>query len=238
MPNYETELDTAGQQEMIRDILQKFRLVTGVPIALFDNTLAAENVVVHDEQIAYGTVLPYLQQCVKEKQALEFAVADGQLTVVPIQTSSGTFGYLCALAAGDRPAEYYAGLRKFLEYAADDIARNCLNMLMYRHYVEEFKRSIWDNLDKDLSVGLICEVMGIGKTTLSANFKKYAGTSIAKFILNTRIEKAQLLLANTDIPITEISAQVGFTDYNYFCRVFRKVVGESPSSFRTLHRVS
>lgn len=237
MSNYETELDTAGQQEMICGILQKFRLVTGVPIMLFDDTLTAENVVVHDEQIPYGTALPYLQQSVNEKQALEFAIADGQLTVVPVQASSGTFGYLCTLAAGDRPAAYYAGLRKFMEYAADDIARNCLNMLMYRHYVEAFKRSIWDNLDKDLSVGLICEAMGIGKTTLSADFKKYAGTSIAKFIRNTRIEKAQLLLASTDIPITEISDQVGFTDYNYFCRVFRKVVGESPSSYRTLHQV-
>lgn len=237
MPDYEAEVNITDQQEIICDILQKFRLATGVPITLYDSTLANENAVFQDVQIPYDTVLPYLQQCFKEQQTLVLSITEGNLTVMPIQTSSGTFGFLCTLAAAGSPVEYYEGIRRFMEYIADDIVRNCVSVLMYRHYVDAFKRSIWDNLDKDLTVNLLCEAMGVGKTTLSACFRKYAGTTIAKFILNTRIEKAQLLLANTDLPIAEISAQVGFTDYNYFCRVFRKMVGDSPSRYRVMHQV-
>lgn len=66
-----------------------------------------------------------------------------------------------------------------------------------------------------------------------ADFKKYAGTTIAKFILNIRIEKAQELLTTTNLSVTEISEKVGFCDYNYFCRVFRKYNGISPQKYRT-----
>jgi two-component system response regulator YesN len=92
-------------------------------------------------------------------------------------------------------------------------------------------------LDQDLSVSRLCKMLGIGKTRLSSDFKKYAGTTIAKFVLNVRMEKAQVLLTTTDLSITMISEQVGFHDYNYFCRVFRKYHGESPWAYRMHHAV-
>jgi len=41
------------------------------------------------------------------------------------------------------------------------------------------------------------------------------------------------LLRSTDLSITEIAMEVGFSDSNYFARQFRRALGESPRSFRT-----
>jgi hypothetical protein len=46
--------------------------------------------------------------------------------------------------------------------------------------------------------------------------------SVSKYINFVRLEKAKDTLSKTDLSVREISDQVGFNDYNYFCRVFKK----------------
>ena len=56
--------------------------------------------------------------------------------------------------------------------------------------------------------------------------------SLTKYILAIRINKAESLLLTTDMNITEIAISSGFTDANYFSRVFKKETGKSPSKYR------
>ena len=58
--------------------------------------------------------------------------------------------------------------------------------------------------------------------------KQYTSGGIASFIKQKRLKKAKLLIKTTDMKISEISAAVGFSDYNYFLRVFKKEFGVSP----------
>lgn len=55
---------------------------------------------------------------------------------------------------------------------------------------------------------------------------------IAEYIRTLRLQQAQTLLKESDIPITEIAASVGFDDYNYFRRVFKKETGCSAKKYR------
>lgn len=63
-------------------------------------------------------------------------------------------------------------------------------------------------------------------------FKAATGKTPLSYINEYRIDRAATLLARTDTPITEIALSVGFSDVNYFARVFRGVRGCSPSAFR------
>lgn len=54
-----------------------------------------------------------------------------------------------------------------------------------------------------------------------------------KYIRKRRIDKAMELLKTTSKKVTEISANVGFMDYNYFLRVFKKEVGVSCRVYRS-----
>ena len=62
--------------------------------------------------------------------------------------------------------------------------------------------------------------------------KKHHGMSAARYLNHFRIQKACDLLANTDALIKHLSWKVGFRDSNYFCRVFKKEVGMSPTEYR------
>lgn len=62
-------------------------------------------------------------------------------------------------------------------------------------------------------------------------FKAGVGLTPTEYINRLRINQAKELLANTDMSVSEIAEAVGFTDQNYFGRVFKKLTGTSPKKF-------
>lgn len=63
-------------------------------------------------------------------------------------------------------------------------------------------------------------------------FKNYTGLSPLRFQLKIRMERAVEMLTYTDLSVGEIAARVGYTDCSYFCRVFKKMTGRTPLSYR------
>jgi two-component system response regulator YesN len=63
-------------------------------------------------------------------------------------------------------------------------------------------------------------------------FKQETGLSITAYVIKKRIEKAKQLLIERVLTLPEVAERVGFSDYNYFSRVFKKEVGVSPINYR------
>ncbi|WP_226817273.1 helix-turn-helix transcriptional regulator [Advenella sp. FME57] len=78
----------------------------------------------------------------------------------------------------------------------------------------------------------------IGKTRLNSAFDSAYGCSPAQYIRNSRIEKAKDLLLRTDLPVREISYQVGYPNHANFTTTFGKMVGMTPQQFRNNARVT
>jgi AraC-like DNA-binding protein len=53
-----------------------------------------------------------------------------------------------------------------------------------------------------------------------------------QYINSKKVERAQLLLYTTDIPVKEVAYELGFNDHSYFIRMFRKVTGITPQEYR------
>ena len=68
----------------------------------------------------------------------------------------------------------------------------------------------------------------------SRTFKRVAGESFNDFVQQARIRKAGELLASPNATITRVCFEVGFKEVSYFARVFRLVVGVSPTEFRRM----
>lgn len=66
----------------------------------------------------------------------------------------------------------------------------------------------------------------------SQMIKKYTGKNYSAHLLDLRIQKAQELLQTTDESIAQIAERVGYNDYFYFVKVFKKATGISPSVYR------
>lgn len=102
---------------------------------------------------------------------------------------------------------------------------------------EEFIQELDDLIDKNianthLNVNYIAKELNLSRTILYNLSSKYIGYGIAEYIREKRIKKAKELLLNTNHSITEISNLIGFSNYNYFCRSFKKIVGISSKEYR------
>lgn len=81
-------------------------------------------------------------------------------------------------------------------------------------------------------------IFSVSKSHLSRKFKEYTGIGINEYITYVRISNAEKLLKETTLPITQISAQCGYSDSNYFSTAFKKIRGITPKRYRTQHSVS
>jgi AraC-like DNA-binding protein len=88
------------------------------------------------------------------------------------------------------------------------------------------------NLDKPLLVDDLAEVAGYSRAHFSRMFAAEAGLAPAEFVSQERLRLASRLLSNGALSIKQVSATCGFTDPNYFAKVFRQSFGASPTQFR------
>lgn len=66
----------------------------------------------------------------------------------------------------------------------------------------------------------------------STRFKREVGKTMLQYVNEKRIEKAKTLLKTGKLQIQTVAQQCGFLDLNYFCRVFKKIQGKTPTDFR------
>lgn len=85
--------------------------------------------------------------------------------------------------------------------------------------------------DFELSVPKIAEYLNLSPDYLSGIFKQEKGITLNKYIIQTRMEVAELLIREGNISITAIAEQVGYENYSYFSSSFKKAYGCSPASY-------
>jgi len=87
------------------------------------------------------------------------------------------------------------------------------------------------NYDKNITTLSVSEQFGYNESYFSRRFKELTGISSAKYIRIMRLERAKKLLADTNMPISEVAKQSGFNDTNYFNRCFKEYYGTAPTKF-------
>lgn len=92
-------------------------------------------------------------------------------------------------------------------------------------YVEE-------NYEKNISLQDIADEYNVNYSYLSRVLNKYLGCSFAEYLTTIRLKKACQLLTRTYLQITDVSKAVGFTDYHYFSKIFKKFYNMTPSQYR------
>jgi AraC-like DNA-binding protein len=99
--------------------------------------------------------------------------------------------------------------------------------------MQKFKQAIEKKMElSDLGVDDLCEELSISRTQLFRKAKALTGESPVRLIQQMRLRKAKELLRTTELNVSEIAYEVGFTDPAYFSRAFNKEFGMSPSAIR------
>ena len=99
-------------------------------------------------------------------------------------------------------------------------------------YVGKAEKWMLSHADAELRVGDIAAQAGVALNYLQRIFKQVKGQTMIQYLNRIRIERSKFLLAQTEEPIVDIAAAVGYNSRQHFCRVFSAVVGVSPQRFR------
>ncbi|MBO7215074.1 MAG: helix-turn-helix transcriptional regulator [Clostridia bacterium] len=89
-----------------------------------------------------------------------------------------------------------------------------------------------DNYTEQFTLDFLSEKFHCSGNHFIKKFKEKTGYTPIKYLSIKKIEEAKRLLENTDMPINEIMERVGYLDASYFSKLFKKLVGYSPKSFR------
>lgn len=97
------------------------------------------------------------------------------------------------------------------------------------HNAQEYIR---EHLTDDLSLKLVADKVRVSTAYLSTLFSQHLGCGFVDYLNKIRIQYACDYMQDGTMKIYEIAFLVGFHDEKYFSRVFKKVMGQSPSEYR------
>ena len=91
-------------------------------------------------------------------------------------------------------------------------------------------------LADSISLDAMAAVAELSRCHFARAFKQSVGTSPHAYVVQRRLDRAERLLADTDLSLCQVALDSGFSDQSHFSSCFRKSFGESPRSFRRARR--
>ena len=98
------------------------------------------------------------------------------------------------------------------------------------------KKYICDHIADELDIKKMCREFKMSKSSLYLLSSQSFGKGITEYIRDLRVEAAKELLKNTDEPISSVAEKVGYTDSNYFTKVFKKYTHKTPLEWRKTNK--
>ncbi len=142
---------------------------------------------------------------------------------------------------------YFAQAKRDMEAHIEDVLWSCRarsDIISVLHIAEgaylgkqsglenEILRYINDNINAEITLESLCTRFNTNRTTISSLIKEKTGLPPMKYVLEVRLNQSRPDLLFTQLPINEIALKYGFSDANYYIRVFKKRFGKSPLQFR------
>jgi len=128
--------------------------------------------------------------------------------------------------------EYAKCIQISLIYQFFSILLRNSNQKLCVDMADSAKKIIDYNFDKYITIKDIADSLYVSHEHLTRQFAGRYGLSPKEYLINKRMDLAKKLLSDNDTSITEISNSVGYKDQFYFCRIFKKLTGLSPTDYR------
>jgi AraC-like DNA-binding protein len=98
--------------------------------------------------------------------------------------------------------------------------------------IRRAKDFIQEHLAEDISLGQVARAVNTSTFYFCKMFKKMTGINFTDYLSRMRIEKSKNLLLNPNLRVSEIAFEVGFQSLTHFNRVFKKILGQTPTDYR------
>lgn len=101
-----------------------------------------------------------------------------------------------------------------------------------QHQLQHILEYIHEHLDQDIKLADLAGLLGISQFHFSHLFKQTLKTSPYQYLLQQRIERAKLLLKQSDRAIIDIALECGFNSHSHLSKTFRQLTGITPKAYR------
>ncbi|WNS78764.1 AraC family transcriptional regulator [Domibacillus sp. DTU_2020_1001157_1_SI_ALB_TIR_016] len=103
-------------------------------------------------------------------------------------------------------------------------------------YIKEALNYLHQHYDCDIQVKDIASVVNLHPGYFHRIFKQHIGCTVMEYLLSVRMDKAKMLLSDTNISISDVPDYVGINSIQYFSALFKKHSQETPLSYRRKHQ--
>ena len=126
---------------------------------------------------------------------------------------------------------YEMGL--YLFFMTEIVARHMDFAMSSEDVGESIRRYIDAHYAEDIDRRILANVFYLDPDYASRLLKARTGESFGHYLINKRLSAAKELLQQTNLPVSTIASTVGYPDFSYFTRLFKKYTGKTPMEFRT-----
>ena len=164
------------------------------------------------------------------QRAVEQAASRG----VDIDNAAAKLAFFRTPVVTQRKLDAVAGL---LASFADHLAMKSNQLVVQTAHAElpiiaKAKQFIRDHYTESLSLGQVSSNVNTSRFYFCKQFRKATGVSFTEFVARTRVEKSRGFLLNRNLRISEIAFAAGFQSLTHFSRMFKRIMGETPTEYR------
>ncbi|HEY8893645.1 MAG TPA: AraC family transcriptional regulator [Niastella sp.] len=103
-------------------------------------------------------------------------------------------------------------------------------------YIQQARTILAENFDKHITIPKLARQTGINEAKLKEGFKELYGQSIHTYLQQLRLQKAQQLLLTTQMSVTDITYEIGYSHVTHFTTLFKNEFGLTPTEWRKKNR--
>lgn len=151
------------------------------------------------------------------------------ISALPVQTDEDMQNAVKEIYSFRRFSDIIKMIEHYLDLVINifEQEQNSSNYAIYQ--VEQYIRL---HYPEDITLNSLADLVYLNPNYLSNVFAQVTGCTLNRYIKQIRMEKAQELLLNTNMKVSDISQAVGYPNTSYFCKSFQKMFGATPERFR------
>lgn len=135
--------------------------------------------------------------------------------------------------------EIYANMTDINDFACLNLVLECIIVNITQHLhtkklsplTKKIKSYIRDHIEEKITLESVSKNVFFSPVYCSALFKKEIGRGIIEYVIDEKISMAKNYIIE-GMRLKDVAERLGFTDYNYFCRIFKKRVHYTPAQYR------
>lgn len=228
---------TIGLKKMIEKMEMPFRVVGEASngfMALEEIEKLQPDILIADIRMPGMDGLELMEQIRKKNKEIKIVLVSGYAEFEYAQTALrlDAFDYLLKPIGYEQLEKVLEKLLTRLEdeggiSEADDERGELPNNM-----ISEIVNDLQERYTENITLASFSEKYNVSIGRLSVLLKEHLGMSYSEYMIMKRIQKAKYLLRNEKMSVEKVGEAVGYSDYCYFTKVFKRVVGLTPSKYR------